>query len=140
MTAWALLLEYDGAGFVGWQVQESGISLQGVLEGAASRLTGGRRVASVVAGRTDAGVHAAGQVAMIELPDRYSADRVRDALNFYLKPHPFVVLRAAPAPAGWNPRFSAVARSYTYAILNRRARPGLERRVWHVPQPLDAAA
>ncbi|MBV8915673.1 MAG: tRNA pseudouridine synthase A, partial [Acetobacteraceae bacterium] len=65
-------------------------------------------------------------------------DRVRDALNFYLKPHPFVVLRAAPAPAGWNPRFSAVARRYTYAILNRRARPGLERRVWHVPQLLDA--
>lgn len=140
MTRWALLLEYDGAGFVGWQRQENGLSLQQVLEDAASRLAGGAVVASAVAGRTDAGVNAAGQVAVLELPDRFTAARVRDALNFHMKPHPFVVLRAAAAPADWSPRFSAVGRIYRYTILNRRARPGLARRVWHVPYPLDAAA
>ena len=140
MRRWALLLEYDGAGYVGWQLQDNGVSLQGLLEAAASRLNGGVSVPSVVAGRTDAGVHASGQVAMIALPDRYEADKVRDAVNFHLKPHPLVVLQAAPAPPGWNPRFSAVGRMYGYVILNRRARPGLERRVWHVPHELDAAA
>ena len=140
MKRWALLLEYDGAGFVGWQLQENGISLQGLLEAAAAQLAGGGRVPSVVAGRTDAGVHAAGQVAAIELPDRFDARTVRDALNFHLKPHPFVVRQAAEAAPGWNPRFSATARHYAYVILNRRARPGLERRVWHVPSPLDDAA
>ena len=138
MTSWALRLEYDGAGFVGWQSQENGISLQALLEAAAAKLAG-HAVASVVAGRTDAGVHAAGQVAMLELPDRLEARNVRDALNFHLKPYPFVVLEAAPAPPGWNPRFSATARLYRYVILNRRARPGLDRRVWHVPVPLEAA-
>lgn len=140
MTRWGLLLEYDGAGYVGWQRQENGVSLQGLLEAAASRLAGGAPVPSIVAGRTDAGVHASGQVAMLDLPDRYAADKVRDALNFHLKPHPLVVLRAVPVPEGWNPRFSATGRFYTYAILNRRARPGLDRRVWHVPHPLDEAA
>ncbi|HYZ60931.1 MAG TPA: tRNA pseudouridine(38-40) synthase TruA [Acetobacteraceae bacterium] len=139
MTQWALLLEYDGTGFVGWQRQENGLSLQQVLEEAAARLAGSP-VASVVAGRTDAGVHASGQVAMIALPDRFAAAQVRDALNFHMKPHPIVVLRAERAPPGWNPRFSATGRIYTYAILNRRARPALERRVWHVPVPLDAEA
>ncbi len=138
MTRWALLLEYDGAGYVGWQRQENGVSLQALLETAASRLCGGAPVGSTVAGRTDAGVHAAGQVAMLELPDGFAAETVRDALNFHLKPHPLVVLQAAEASADWNPRFSARARRYRYAILNRRARPGLDRRVWHVPLPLAA--
>ena len=140
MTRWALLLEYDGAGTVGWQRQASGVALQTLLEDAASRLADGAPVSSVVAGRTDAGVHAAGQVAMLELPARHAAAQVRDALNFHLKPHAFVVLRAAEAPAGWNPRFSATARIYRYVILDRRARPALERRVWHVPQRLEAEA
>jgi len=140
VTRWALLLEYDGTGTVGWQRQQDGVTLQALLEAAASRLAGGTAVPSVVAGRTDAGVHAAGQVALIELPDRHGAAQVRDALNFHLKPHPLVVLRAAPAPEGWSPRFSAIHRVYRYLILNRRARPALERRVWHVPQPLDEAA
>ncbi len=139
MTAWALLLEYDGAGYVGWQLQENGVSLQGLLEDAAAKLARDK-VGSVVAGRTDAGVHAAGQVAMLDLPDRLDARQVRDALNFHLKPHPLVVVQAAAAPPGWNPRFSATARLYRYVILNRRSRPGLDRRVWHVPVPLDAGA
>jgi tRNA pseudouridine38-40 synthase len=139
MTRWALLLEYDGAPFVGWQRQASGLSVQQVLETAAARLNHGAPVASTVAGRTDAGVHASAQVAQLDLPDTLLAANVRDALNQHMKPHPVVVLRAAPAPEGWNARFSAVGRAYRYRILNRRARPALlAGRVWHVHAELDA--
>jgi tRNA pseudouridine38-40 synthase len=141
MTRWALLLEYDGGPFVGWQIQENGLSVQGVLEQAASHLNNGTPVPSIVAGRTDAGVHAEGQVAHIDLPDGFLARSVRDALNFHMKPHPVVVLRATAVPADWSARFSAIRRAYRYRILNRRARPALlVGRVWHVPGPLDAAA
>ncbi len=140
MTAWALLLEYDGAGFAGWQRQEGVPTLQAILEAAAAHLNDGQPVPSIVAGRTDAGVHAAGQVAMLGLPDRYRPGQVRDALNFHLRPHALVVLRAAPARPGWNPRFSAIGRAYGYRILNRRARPALGLgHAWHVERPLDAA-
>ena len=140
MTHWALLIEYDGASFSGWQRQDGQPTVQALLEEAAERLTG-MPTPSIVAGRTDAGVHAAGQVAMVPLPDRFSAERVREALNYHMKPHPVVVLRAAIAPEGWNPRFSAVGRAYRYRILNRRARPALLLgRVWHVPHALDEAA
>jgi tRNA pseudouridine38-40 synthase len=136
---WALELEYDGGPFVGWQRQAAGLSVQQVLETAAAQLNHGNAVTSVVAGRTDAGVHAAAQVAMLELPDRLRATQVRDALNYHMKPHPVAVLRVAPAVEGWNPRFSATGRCYRYRILNRRARPALlAGRVWHVPAPLDA--
>jgi tRNA pseudouridine38-40 synthase len=141
VTVWALLLEYDGAPFVGWQRQGSGLSVQSVLEGAAAALAGGAPVASVVAGRTDAGVHAEGQVAHLGLARPLSPGTLREALNFHMKPHPVAVLRAAAAPPGWNARFSASGRRYRYRILNRRARPALlAGRVWHVPRPLDAAA
>ncbi len=141
MTAWALLLEYDGGPFVGWQRQAEGLTVQGVLEAAAARLSGGTPTSSVVAGRTDTGVHAAGQVAMLALPDGLVAGKVRDALNFHLRPHPVTVLHAVPAPPDWNPRFSATGRAYAYRILNRRAPPALDRgRVWHVDRRLDAAA
>jgi tRNA pseudouridine38-40 synthase len=139
---WALRLEYDGRGFVGWQRQENGLSVQEVLETAASRLCGGDVPDSVVAGRTDAGVHAAGQVAALELPDRLDARAVREALNFHMKPHAVAVIEAAPAPsAAWSPRFSAIGRAYRYLILNRSARPALrDGFVWHVKAPLDAPA
>ncbi len=141
MTAWALKIEYDGTGFHGWQRQDNGLSVQAVLEDAAARLSGGEPVPSVAAGRTDAGVHAAGQVALLALPDGLSAGQVRDALNYHMRPHPVVILEAAPAAPGWSPRFSARGRAYEYRILNRRARPALERdRVWHVDRPLNAAA
>ena len=141
MTAWAVRLEYDGTPFIGWQRQGSGLSVQSVLEDAASRLSGGAPVASTVAGRTDAGVHAEGQVALLHLPDRLRADQVRDGLNFHMKPHPVVVLRAVPATPGWSPRFDATGRRYRYRILNRRPRPALLLgRAWHVERPLDAAA
>ena len=140
MTVWALLLEYDGAPFVGWQRQASGVSVQAVLEAAASRLVGGAHVSSVAAGRTDAGVHAAGQVVRLALPDTFGAGQVRDALNFHMRPHPVAVVQAAQAALGWNPRFDAVGRAYVFRILNRRARPALDRRAWHVDKPLDADA
>jgi tRNA pseudouridine38-40 synthase len=141
MTVWALLLEYDGGGFVGWQRQAEGLSVQELLEGAAAHLNGGEPPASIVAGRTDAGVHAEAQVAQLALPDRHDARTVRDALNYHLKPHPVVVRQAVPAPEGWNARFSAIRRRYRYTILNRPARPALAAgRVWHVPAALDAAA
>jgi tRNA pseudouridine38-40 synthase len=141
MTRWALLLEYDGTPFVGWQRQINGLSVQAVLEQAASHLNAGQPVASIVAGRTDAGVHAEGQVAHIDLPDSHGARAIRDALNYHMKPYPVVVLNAAPVPEDWSARFSANRRAYRFRILNRRSRPALMAgRVWHVPIPLDAAA
>src|SRR5712671_5962002 len=131
MTRWALLLEYDGTPFVGWQRQINGLSIQEVVEQAAAHLNAGRPVASIVAGRTDAGVHAEGQVAHIDLPEGRGAKAVRDALNYYMKPHPVVVLKAAAVPDDWNARFSADCRAYRYRILNRRSRPAvLAGRVW----------
>ena len=141
MTRWALLLEYDGTPFVGWQRQITGLSVQSVLEQAAAHLNTGQPVASIVAGRTDAGVHAEGQVAHIDLPDGHHARAVRDALNYHMKPHPVVVLRAEAVSDDWNARFSANRRAYRFRILNRRTRPALlAGQVWHVPHPLDAAA
>lgn len=139
---WALKLEYDGRPFVGWQRQANGASVQAVLEQAAARLCRGVVPALHVAGRTDAGVHAAGQVVDIDLPDTLSPHAVRAALNFHMQPHPVSVLEAAPVPwPGWNARFSARARIYRYVILDRPARPALECGfVWHVPRRLDAVA
>jgi tRNA pseudouridine38-40 synthase len=141
MTRWALKLEYDGAPFVGWQRQAAGLSVQEVLESAAAKLNRGIPVASVVAGRTDAGVHASAQVAELVLRDDIPSVKVRDALNYHMKPHPVVVLDVASAPMDWSARFSAIGRTYRYCILNRRARPALlPDRVWHVPVDLDAEA
>jgi tRNA pseudouridine38-40 synthase len=110
-----------------------------VLEEAAARL--GCQTRCIAAGRTDAGVHAAGQVVLIHLPGHLPAIRVRDALNYHMKPHSIVVREVAAAPAGWNPRFSAIGRHYRYRILDRRARPALDlNRVWHVHHRLDAGA
>ncbi len=140
MTWWALLVEYDGGPFIGWQRQHTGLSVQSVLETAAGKLGCGPATIAA-AGRTDAGVHAAGQVAMVDLPNRFTGEQVRDALNFHVRPHPVVVLRAAPAPHRWHPRFSATGRAYRYTILNRRSRPALQAgRVWHLPHALDTAA
>src|SRR5476649_1562855 len=114
MTRWALLVEYDGTPFVGWQRQANGLSIQEVFEQAASHLNAGRPVASIVAGRTDSGVHAEGQVAHIDLPDGHGAKAVRDALNYFMNPHPVVVLSAVVVPNDWNARFSADHRAYRF--------------------------
>ncbi len=139
MTRWALLLEYDGTGTIGWQSQASGDALQDRLEAAAARLVGDR-VASLIAGRTDAGVHASGQVGAIDLPDRFDARTVQEAINYFLRPLPLVIRRAVPVDDAWHPRFDAIGRRYRYTILNRRARPGLDRHVWHVSRDLDERA
>jgi tRNA pseudouridine38-40 synthase len=135
-----LTIEYDGGPFVGWQRQDNGPSVQGLLEDAVERFCG-ERVAVHGAGRTDAGVHAAGQVAHIDLASEKPADTMRAALNFHLKPHPISVVEAAVVPGDFHARFSASWRRYRYRILNRRAPPALDRgRVWHVAVPLDASA
>jgi tRNA pseudouridine38-40 synthase len=140
VTRWALLIEYDGAGFAGWQRQAHDLSVQAVLEDAASRLEGAP-VASIVAGRTDAGVHAEGQVAHLDLVRAITADKLAAALNFHMKPHRVCVLRAVAVPPDWSARFSATGRRYRYVILNRAARPALAQgRVWHVRPLLDADA
>ncbi len=140
MIDWALEVEYDGTGYMGWQRQKHGIAIQQLFEEAGAKICGGVMPAATASGRTDAGVHALGQIVQIKLPD-WAPGRVREALNYHLKPHPIVVLRAAPAPAGWNARFSAVSRAYRYVISNRPAFPALEaNRVWHVQRRLDEAA
>ncbi|CAA7616593.1 tRNA pseudouridine synthase A [Magnetospirillum sp. LM-5] len=137
MPRYRLLVEYDGTPFVGWQRQPLGDSVQGVLEQALAKLCG-QPVMVQCAGRTDAGVHASGQVAHVDLPREYSADAVRDAANFHAKPHPVAVLRAELVPDDFHARFSAVGRAYVYRILNRRAPSVLDKnRVWWVPVGLD---
>jgi tRNA pseudouridine38-40 synthase len=140
MPRYKLVIEYDGAPFVGWQVQDNGVSVQAVLEAAVLAFCG--ESASVRgAGRTDAGVHALGQVAHLDLTRDWDADTVRDAINAHLKPHPIAVLSAETAPAAFDARFSALKRHYLYRIVNRRAPLALEAaRAWRVARPLDAEA
>ncbi len=139
-VTWALEIEYDGTPFMGWQRQKHGLAIQQILEEAGAKLCNGVMPAAMASGRTDAGVHALGQIVQMELPP-FSTHRLREALNYHLKPHPVVVLRAAIAPPGWNARFSAISRRYRYLISNRAAFPAIEaNRVWHVRQPLDVAA
>jgi tRNA pseudouridine38-40 synthase len=135
-----LTLEYDGTPFVGWQVQENGTSVQGVLMAAIEAFSG-EAVMVQGAGRTDAGVHALGQVAHFDLAKEHEPDTVRDALNAHLRPHPVAVLAAERAAADFDARRSAVRRHYLYRIANRRPDLALDRlRAWRVPRPLDAAA
>ncbi len=140
MTRYKLTLEYDGAGFVGWQRQDNGPSVQAALEAAVLGFCG-EAVSAQGAGRTDAGVHALGQVAHIDLDEPADAGTLRDALNAHLKPAAVAVLAAEVVADDFHARFSALERAYRYRIVNRRARLALDRgRAWFVPQPLDAAA
>lgn len=141
MAAYALLVEYDGTGLVGWQRQPDGLSVQEVIETAAAPLNGGVPPLATGAGRTDSGVHAEGQVVHLDLATDLPPARLRAALDFHTRPHRIAIRAACAAPEGWSPRFSAIGRHYRYRILNRAAKPALEDgRVWHVPQRLDAAA
>lgn len=140
MTRWKLTLEYDGGGLVGWQRQDNGPSVQQALEAAVTRFCG-ESVTAHAAGRTDAGVHATGQVAHLDIARATTADTVRDALNFHLKPAAIAVLSVEAVDADFHARFSATGRSYLYRIVNRRAPLALDRgRAWGVQSPLDAAA
>ena len=140
MPRYKLTLEYDGRPYHGWQRQEHGASVQQALEDAVERFCQTRTLVQC-AGRTDAGVHATGQVAHFDAPRDYRTDRVRDGLNFHLRPHPVVVLAAEAVDDDFHARFSATGRSYLFRILNRRAPAGLDAgRVWWVPVALDSDA
>ncbi|MEI8393910.1 MAG: tRNA pseudouridine(38-40) synthase TruA [Rhodospirillaceae bacterium] len=140
MSRWKLTLEYDGRPFVGWQCQKNGSSVQQVLEDAVLRFSG-CTVRVQGSGRTDAGVHALAQIAHFDLDKAFSAETVRGALNYHVRPWPVSVLAAETVPDSFHARFSATGRRYLYRIVNRRAPLALERgRVWHVMRPLDAAA
>jgi tRNA pseudouridine38-40 synthase len=135
-----LLIEYDGAPFCGWQIQADQATVQGVLTAAVAALSGEHALVQG-AGRTDAGVHARGQVAHVDLTRDWEADTVRDALNAHLRPHPVAVLSAERVGDDFNARTSAVKRHYRYVIVNRRADLTLERgHAWRIPRPLDVAA
>ena len=140
MPRYRVTLEYDGGPFVGWQVQALGRSVQGRLAEAIERFAR-EAVLPQAAGRTDAGVHALGQVAHFDLARHWPTETVRAALNFHLKPDPIAVVDCALAADDFDARRSARARHYRYRMLARPAPPVLERdRVWWVRQRIDARA
>jgi len=140
MPRYKMLIEYDGSPFAGWQVQADAATVQGRLETAVAMLDAGSPSVRG-AGRTDAGVHALGQVAHVDLAKDWSPDRLREALNAHLRPEPIAVLSAEPVASDFDARFSARSRAYLYRILNRRAPPALERsKIWHVARALDVEA
>ena len=140
MPRYKLTIEYDGRPFVGWQRQANGLSVQEAVETALFGLTGA--VSPIqAAGRTDAGVHARGQVAHVDLARDWQDDKLRDALNAHLRLFPVAVVLAQQVDSSFEARFSAKKRHYLYRILNRRA-PAVHERgfVWHVARKLDAQA
>jgi tRNA pseudouridine38-40 synthase len=140
MPRYRITLEYDGGAFVGWQRQDNGPSIQDALETAIEKFSS-ERVTVHGAGRTDAGVHALGQVAHFDLVKEFEADRVRDALNHFVRPDAIAVTEAARVSDGFHARFSATGRHYLFRILTRRAPPAIERgHAWHVTHELDADA
>ena len=140
MPRYKLVIEYDGTPFVGWQAQAGGLSVQGLIGDAVASFSG-ERAAVHGAGRTDAGVHALGQVAHVDLTKDWDTDTVRDALNAHLRPHPVAVLAAERVSEDFHARFSAKQRHYLYRIVNRRADLALDRdRVWRIARPLDPNA
>lgn len=140
MPRYKLTIEYDGTSFAGWQVQASLPTVQGVLMDAFHRFCG-EEVHVAGAGRTDAGVHATGQVAHVDLARDWRTDTVRDAMTAQLRPHPVAVLEAERVADTFDARFSATKRHYLYRIVNRRPDLALDRdRAWRIPQKLDAAA
>jgi len=140
MPRYKLTLEYDGSGLVGWQRQANGLSVQEVLEQAAERFCGSP-VTVHGAGRTDAGVHALGQTAHLDLAKEATCDVIQSALNHHVKPAAVAVLAVERVAESFDARRSAKGRVYLYRILNRRPPAVLERgRVWHVGPRLDAEA
>jgi tRNA pseudouridine38-40 synthase len=140
MPRYKLTIEYDGRGLVGWQRQDNGPSVQQAIEEAIVKFCG-ETVRVHAAGRTDAGVHALGQVAHVDLVREFEADTVRDAVNFHLKPAAISVLAAALVPDEFHARLSARSRAYLYRIVNRRAPLALDAgRAWHIMNALDAEA
>jgi tRNA pseudouridine38-40 synthase len=139
MPRYKLTIEYDGAPFSGWQIQADQTTVQGVLAAALDVLTGEKTLVQG-AGRTDAGVHARGQVAHVDLAKDWDIGTVRDALNAHIRPHPVAVLSAERVADDFNARTSARKRHYLYRIVNRRADLTFDLQyAWRVPRALDAA-
>ncbi|WP_066795677.1 tRNA pseudouridine(38-40) synthase TruA [Sphingomonas soli] len=140
MTRFALTIEFDGRPFMGWQRQDHGPSVQQAIEDAAFSITG-ERVACHGAGRTDAGVHASGMRAHIDVARPITPFRLMEALNARLRPDPVAILDCVEVPEDWHARFSCVARHYEYRIIQRRAPLTWEKGLaWRIPAPLDAGA
>lgn len=137
MPRYALKIDYNGQPFVGWQRQIEHQSVQGSIEAALAKLEPGPHNIAA-AGRTDAGVHAFGQVAHCDLKKDWTPFRLSEALNYHLKPLPIAIVNCALADLEWHARFSATERQYLFRIVTRRAPithdKGL---VWHIPYDLD---
>ncbi|OQM73722.1 tRNA pseudouridine(38-40) synthase TruA [Manganibacter manganicus] len=142
MPRFRLDIEYDGLPYAGWQRQAGQPSVQQAIEEAIKKFCG-EEVSLRGAGRTDARVHATGQVAHVDLVKAWPDDTVRDALNAYLSQagERVAILAATATSDEFDARFSAIARHYVYRIVNRRAPPALDKgKVWWVPKQLDAEA
>jgi tRNA pseudouridine38-40 synthase len=140
MPRFALLIEYHGGPFAGWQRQPNAPSVQAAIEAALARLDPGAPGVTG-AGRTDAGVHATGQVAHVDLARDWPPFRLAEALNAHLRPAPVAILAVARVADDFHARFSAVERRYVYRIIQRRAPLTQERGLaWQVRHTLDAGA
>ena len=131
------IIEYDGTDFCGFQRQPSRMTVQGELERALTNLFKQDEVKVIGAGRTDAGVHATGQVISFQSPERFPTDRIPPAMNGLL-PKSIRIKTAEPAPDTFHARYSAKTRTYSYVILNREEPSAiLGRYSWHVTKPLN---
>lgn len=140
MARYKMTIEYDGGPFAGWQFQTNAPTVQGVMEDAIATLTGTRPIVHA-AGRTDAGVHAKGQVAHVDLDRDWDTRTLRNAINAHLRPHPVSVLAVEAVTDEFHARFKAIRRYYLYRIANRPAPLALERgKAWWHPVLLDHAA
>lgn len=137
MPRYALKIEYDGTPFCGWQAQQNLPSVQNAIQEALSKLEN-RKFTIVAAGRTDAGVHAFGQVAHCDMHKKWDSFRLSEALNYHLKPLPISIISTALVDDEWHARFSAIERHYIYRLFSRRAPAILESaRLWQVKNPLN---
>jgi tRNA pseudouridine38-40 synthase len=140
VTRFRLTVEYDGRPFMGWQRQAHGPSVQETIERAAYLITG-EEAAVHAAGRTDAGVHATGMVAHIEIAKAIAPFRLVEALNARTRPAPVAILACEVVPDDWHARFSCIGRRYIYRIADRRAPLALDDgKAWRVAPPLDVEA
>ena len=137
MNNYKIVIEYDGSNYVGWQRQDNGISIQQLLEESIEKLSN-YKVSIIGAGRTDAGVHAKGQVASFKLKKKFKIKEIKDGINHYLRPHPIAVLSAEEVEDNFNARFSAKLRLYKYVVINRRAPLTLDNnRAWCVHKTIN---
>jgi len=131
-----ILLEYDGTAYQGWQIQKRGTTIQGILEDRIEKITG-KRSRAIGASRTDAHVHALGQVAAFRTGSKLEPEVIKRALNALL-PHDIRILEASEVDDSFHPRYSAKRKSYFYIITNQRdSSVFLYRYTWPVQQPLE---